>query len=578
MTSLPGRAPGVWRRRLDPRTWPLAARVVAVTVLLSSLAILAVGGYLSSVIADGLFEQRRDRIVSESLVTRAGLLDALQDQAGSTGTQQLDAATRFVTDARGGGAGEGGREIALLPAGAQGGVSVISTDRALAALVDPAFSSAVAAAPDDLHYKSVRLPVDGRSAPGLLVGTRVAAPGGGSYDLYLLYSLDQEQQTLTFVQRVMLGGGGVLLALVMGISIVVARIVSSPLRHAAQAAERIAAGDLSARVQVTGADELARVGRSFNEMAGTLEQKVVDLTELSRVQQRFVADVSHELRTPLTTIRMAASVLDGARGGFAPDVDRTIELLTAQVARFDVLLEELLEISRFDAGAAVLDPQRHDLRDLVGRAVEDVRPLAASRGSEIVLRTGRIPLLVVVDPRRIDRILRNLLTNALEHGAGRPVVVEAAGDDDAVAVAVQDSGAGISPEDAARVFDRFWRADPSRARTIGGTGLGLAISVEDAHLHGGWLQAWGQVGEGAVFLLTLPRRPGGALTRSPLPLERPLTAGATPGGPTGRGPGARPERSDSIGLSPDALPGPDALRTTGAAVPRPPSSDPGAPR
>src|SRR5699024_12364530 len=124
--------------------------------------------------------------------------------------------------------------------------------------------------------------------------------------------------------------------------------------------------------------------------------------------------------------------------------------------------------------------------------------------------------------RRIDRILRNLLTNAIEHGAGRPVLVQTAADADAVAVVVQDHGHGISPEAAERVFDRFWRADPSRARTLGGTGLGLSISAEDARLHDGWLQAWGKEGEGAVVRLTLPRRPGPVLVRSPLPLVRSL--------------------------------------------------------
>lgn len=519
----PVRAP--WRRllgALDPRGWSLTVRVVTVTVLLSSLAVLAVGGYLSSVIADGLFTQRRDRVVAESLTTRSGLVETLNADTGRGQGQELDTVAQFVQDTREGGADAGGREIALVPAGAQGTVSVISTDRVLTDLIDPELSAAVASAPDSLRLRSVEIRRDGRSEPGLLVGTRVTVPGAGGYDLYLLYSLQPEQDTLSFIQRVMLGGGLVLEALVVGIGIVVARLVTTPLRRAATAAERIAAGDLSSRVRVSGGDELARVGTSFNDMAASLEQKVDDLTELSRVQQRFVSDVSHELRTPLTTIRMAASVLDGAREGFPPDVDRTTQLLTAQVARFEGLLEELLEISRYDAGAVELDAQVHDLRAIAERSAEDVRALAAARGSELILDLGDDDLEVEADARRIDRILRNLLTNAIEHGGGRPVRLEAAGTADAVAVAVIDRGVGLDDAEAARVFDRFWRADPSRARTVGGTGLGLAISLEDAQAHGGRLQAWGRRGEGAVFLLTLPRQAGATLRAeaAPLPLMR----------------------------------------------------------
>ncbi|MGP9693857.1 MtrAB system histidine kinase MtrB [Brachybacterium sp. AOP25-B2-12] len=512
-------------RHLDPRTWSLTLRVVSVTVLLSLLAILAVGSYLSTVIADGLFEQRRERVLDEAMSTRTDLVGTLQGLSGATATQQQDEATRFVQSVRASGGAVDRREAALVPVGAIGGVAVISSDRSLTPMIDQSFADAVREAPDSLTWRSVPIEQgDGTSVPGLLVGTRVAVAGAGGYDLYILYSLQQEQQTLTFVQRVLGGGGLVLLALVVGIAIVIARMVTSPLRSAAHAAERIAAGDPGVRIAVTGADELARVGESFNDMADNLEQKVADLTELSRVQQRFVADVSHELRTPLTTIRMAAAVLDGARRGFPPEIDRTVQLLSSEVTRFEALLTDLLEISRFDAGAAELEAQRHDMGELVRHAVDALAVLAADRGCDVRVHVRPGNLAAVVDPRRIDRILRNLLSNALEHGAHHPVRVDVAGDETAVAVTVQDFGRGMTPEAAAHVFDRFWRADPSRARTIGGTGLGLSISVEDAHLHGGWLQAWGQAGQGAVFRLTLPRRAGGSLAASPLRLHRAFDA------------------------------------------------------
>ncbi|MEE1649607.1 MtrAB system histidine kinase MtrB [Brachybacterium sp. J144] len=508
-------------RAFDPRHWQLALRVVVVTTLLSILAMLAVGAYLSSVIADGLYEQRRDRVLEETLEVRSDLTDTLTGLAGATSTQQQDASNAFVQSAGGPGGGDR-REVALVPVETSGVVfPVASSDSSLFQEVDDEFAAAVAQQPDEVLWRSIgREDEQGRTVPALLVGTRVVVPGVGSYDLYLVFSMQEEQETLAFVQSVILGGGGVLLALVVGIAIVVARLVTIPLRRAAVAAERIAGGDLRSRVEVSGGDELARVGVSFNGMAATLEQKVEDLTELSRVQHRFVADVSHELRTPLTTIRMATSVLHADREHLPEDLRRPVELLSAQVERFEVLLADLLEISRFDAGAAQLEASREDLDDLVLRAVEDVRHLAGARGCLLDVRLAGHGMHAVVEARRIDRILRNLLTNAIEHGAGSPVLVQTAGNEDAVAVVVQDYGHGISPEAARRVFDRFWRADPSRARTLGGTGLGLSISVEDARLHSGWLQAWGQEGAGAVFRLTLPRRPGITLARSPLPLQR----------------------------------------------------------
>jgi two-component system sensor histidine kinase MtrB len=253
-------------------------------------------------------------------------------------------------------------------------------------------------------------------------------------------------------------------------------------------------------------------------MAASLERQIGQLEELSRVQRRFVSDVSHELRTPLTTVRMAADVLHENRATFDPAVARSAELLQAQLDRFEALLADLLEISRHDAGAAILDAEQIDLRTLVERVVVAFEPLAQRRGSGVIVEAPDEPVVAEVDSRRIERILRNLLTNAVEHGEGRDIVVRIAADDDAVAVVVRDHGIGLESGDAPLVFNRFWRADPSRARVSGGTGLGLSIALEDAHLHGGWLQAWGEAGRGAQFRLTLPRRAGGPLHRSPLPL------------------------------------------------------------
>jgi two-component system, OmpR family, sensor histidine kinase MtrB len=271
-------------------------------------------------------------------------------------------------------------------------------------------------------------------------------------------------------------------------------------------------------MEVHGEDDLARLATAFNDMAASLENQIHRLEDLSAVQQRFVSDVSHELRTPLTTIRMAADLIFEERATYDPPTARAAELLQTQLDRFENLLTDLLEISRYDAGAAVLDLDTTDLNALVGRAVESARHLAERRGTMLVLSTDDAPCQVECDPRRVDRILRNLLDNAVEHGEGQPIDVAVAGDANAVAVTVRDHGVGIADSDIVHVFDRFWRADPARARQTGGTGLGLSIAQEDTRLHAGWLEAWGLPGQGACFRLTLPRRADVALSESPLPL------------------------------------------------------------
>ena len=254
-------------------------------------------------------------------------------------------------------------------------------------------------------------------------------------------------------------------------------------------------------------------------MAASLQDKLRELEDLSQVQRQFVSDVSHELRTPLATIKMAADLLFETREDLDPAGGRSAELLQSQLERFETLLVDLLEISRYDAGAATLEAELVDVCDLVRRSADDAQQLAERRGSRIEFRLPAAGCFAEVDRRRVERILRNILVNAVEHGEGKDVVVTTAMDSDAVAVSVRDYGVGLRPGDEHRVFERFWRADPARARTTGGTGLGLAISLEDARLHGGWLQAWGERGKGSVFRLTLPRVAGQKFAGSPLPLE-----------------------------------------------------------
>jgi two-component system sensor histidine kinase MtrB len=360
--------------------------------------------------------------------------------------------------------------------------------------------------------------IDGSTEPGIAVGATVPTTAA-DFQLYYLFPLEQERETLALVRRTMLIAGAAIVLLLVAITALVARQVVRPVRQAAATAERLAAGRLRDRMPVRGEDDLASLATSFNDMAETVERQILQLRELSRVQRRFVADVSHELRTPITTIRMAADVLHDARADLPPELSRSAELLQNQLDRFEALLADLLEISRHDAGAVSLDVEAIDLRPLVARVVDGAMALAARHGTSIEVDVPEHPVVAEVDGRRVERVLRNLVANAVEHGAAKPIDVCLRGGPGGVAVTVRDRGVGLRPGDASLVFGRFWRADPARARTSGGTGLGLSIALEDARLHGGWLQAWGKPGEGSVFRLTLPWHAGEEIGESPLPLE-----------------------------------------------------------
>ncbi|WP_199432466.1 MtrAB system histidine kinase MtrB [Qaidamihabitans albus] len=336
--------------------------------------------------------------------------------------------------------------------------------------------------------------------------------------LYLLFPLTAEQNTVATVQNTLLVGGLVLLLLLAGITNLVTRQVVRPVRRAAAVAERFADGELDRRLDVVGEDDLAKLAVSYNEMAASIQRQIRQLEEFGQLQRRFTSDVSHELRTPLTTVRMAADVLHASREQFPAGLARSTELLVDELDRFETLLRDLLEISRLDAGVEELSPEVVDVRPVAERAVEQVSVIAGSAGSTIELDVPEEEVTAEVDARRVERILRNLLANAVDHSEGTPVRLQLAANDHAIALTVRDFGIGLRPGEAELVFNRFWRADPSRNRRTGGTGLGLAISHEDARLHGGLLEAWGEPGRGACFRLTLPRRVGDTVEQSPLAL------------------------------------------------------------
>ncbi|MCU7725350.1 MtrAB system histidine kinase MtrB [Actinoplanes sp. KI2] len=358
---------------------------------------------------------------------------------------------------------------------------------------------------------------DGKKIKYLVYGSPVPT-SFGHVELYYLVPLTTEDSAANQIRTTVLVTGLALVILLGVVAGLVTRLVVLPVRDAARTAQRLSAGLLDQRMRVDGEDDLALLAASFNQMAANLQRQIVRLEEMSRLQRRFTSDVSHELRTPLTTVRMAADLIFSERDEFEPAVARSAELLQAELDRFESLLTDLLEISRFDAGFAALDAEHTDLVPIVERVADRLAGLAERAGVPIELRLPETPVIAEVDPRRVERVLRNLVGNAVEHGEGRPVQITLASDDVAVAITVRDHGIGLKTGEERLVFNRFWRADPSRARQTGGTGLGLSISAEDARLHGGWLEAWGAPGEGAQFRLTLPVRAGDRLLSAPLPL------------------------------------------------------------
>ena len=506
----------------------LSLKVAVTTALAVTLAVGLMGWYVSAEIRDGLFDNRVEQILGDAAWRLEQTQARLDVANASTLAQVQSTAADVVRSVQDPSSGIVGAMMLRSPEETSA-VTILEpiTNAALRALPTPDLRQGVAEDPG-LSWQSVAIPTSEGDVPGVIVGDEVTVPLAGTHELYMLYTLSPEQATIDLMMRA-LAIGALVLALLIGTSVwgIMWRALR-PVRQASLTAERLAAGVLDERMAVRGNDELATMARSFNEMADSLRSQITQLEELSRLQQRFVSDVSHELRTPLTTIRMASEMLYEARGEFDPAIRRSAELLQAQIDRFESMLADLLEISRFDAGAATLSPEEQDMRPLVRRVLQFAVPLADRKGTTLRLSGFEAAVTAAVDDRRVDRILRNLVINAIEHSNGNPVDIRLADNESAVAVRVVDTGTGMSPYVAAHAFDRFWRADPARARTTGGTGLGLAISLEDARLHGGTLEAWGEEGIVASFLLCLPKRVGEPFV-PPLPVvpERlaPLTVG-----------------------------------------------------
>jgi two-component system sensor histidine kinase MtrB len=519
-----------WRRSLQ-------LRVAATTMVVCGFVVVLVGVMLMHQITQGVLD---NKVKAAEAETRGGLVFAYTQlgQLSPTDQETLDIEISRMIRTLDTQTGEAGLfDVAILDQRSSSPTTYSGGSAKVPASVPEALQREVRDNKSLAWSYALLEKFNGEKVKGLVFGGPVQV-GSRTLELYYLFPLSAEDDTIALIRRIVLFAGLGLVLLVALIAVLITQQVVGPVRMAARTAERLAAGHLEERMHVHRQDELAQLAGSFNDMADSLQEKITKLEEMSRLQRRFTSDVSHELRTPLTTIRMAADVLHDARQTFPSEVSRSVELLQNELGRFESLLADLLEISRYDAGVAALDAEPVDLRGVVIRVADAGRPLALRAGSTLVLDLPAEPMVAEVDPRRVERILRNLVGNAIEHGDGHPVEIRLASNDQAVAVTVRDHGVGLRPGEAALVFNRFWRADPSRNRGTGGTGLGLAISLEDARLHGGWLHPWGRPGLGAQFRLTLPLRPGDRLTRSPLPVVPP---DATP-------PSTRPARtSEEVG-------------------------------
>ncbi|ADD41546.1 MtrAB system histidine kinase MtrB [Stackebrandtia nassauensis] len=495
----------------------LQLRVVTATLIVSALLVAVFGIVVATTITGGMVEKRLN--AAEQQVTQAGEQIA-QDLATVPSADDPALENKLAgLAAEHSGDGDGTQQATVL-------LRTVNANTMESRPKEPEFVEPMI--PTDLEhdvsegylaFQYANINPDGKEErPFLVMGTPVYTDKV-AYQLYFLFPLDTEEEAAALVRNALIVSGIALVLMLGVIAGLVTRMVVIPVRLAARTAQRLSAGLLHERMTVRGSDDLARLAGSFNLMAENLHQQIVRLEDMSRLQRRFTSDVSHELRTPLTTVRMAADLLYDSKHDFPPTAARSTELLHDELNRFEELLGDLLEISRFDAGFAKLDTEAVELGPIIESVIKSFDQLARRCGVEVRRHFPDTPVIAEVDARRVQRIVRNLVGNAIEHAESKPVCVRLDASATAVAIVVRDRGIGLKPGEEKLVFNRFWRADPSRARQTGGTGLGLSISTEDAKLHNGTLTAVGERGRGAVFRLSLPLRAGDRVLVPPLPLD-----------------------------------------------------------
>ena len=493
---------------------------LAVAITLAALVLLLVFGIIvASQLRSSMFDTRKDAILADASLRFSSAQSVFSSSTATSPDQVQESARGALASLKASAAGAGATNVALLRSeGTTASLRINQIeDEQMRGLITPQMREAVAQGGAQWQSVGIRASDSDKVSPGILVGTQVQLPRAGTHELYILYSLAADQRQVDVVLRVLvLSALPIIVTLPIGVFALLHRLLL-PVRLTVSAATKAAEGDLDVRVEVHGADEMAALGRAFNAMTSSLQDTISRYDELAKLQQRFVSDVSHELRTPLTTIRMAEDIVWDNREDLPAHARRSAELLHDQTERMEQMLADLLEISRYDAASALLDAEERDLRPIVTRVVEACAELAQRQGVPVeVVAPARAA--AEIDERRIERVIRNLVVNAIEHADGTRVTITVATSATDVACRVRDRGVGMTQEVADHVFDRFYRADTARARTTGGTGLGLAIATEDVAIHGGRLQAYGEPGKGASFLMTLPKHAGDEIASRPLAL------------------------------------------------------------
>lgn len=512
--NIPQRMRRLWRESLQ-------FRALATAGVLMFLSFLAVGWSLSSQIATSLFENQKSQALQESISGFRNVQSVLKSSEMRSDSEIRRNVSRTLTVLDAGASGK--RSWILVPLegqGKQGFIPEQSSDKSLNSSSIPTDFKNTVRDRDGVYWQTSTITTfennRERTYPVLIVGTHVSIAQNPSYGLFTVYDMTDSSETIAHINFVLFGGFCALLTVVLSVVWFVTRFVVRPITQTAITAERLAAGDLDQRVSVKGEDQAARLGISFNRMADSLQEKIVQLERLSTLQQRFVSDVSHELRTPLSTVRLGTELLYDSRENMTPMQVRSVELLHGQVDRFQSMLADLLEISRFDAGSAMLTIDTEDFIQVLSNILQEALPHLERTNTKLNVHTNHESIMVDMDRVRIERVLRNLLYNAIEHGESRPIDVYVDANATNLGIAVRDHGIGLSEDEAVQVFNRFWRADTSRKRTLGGTGLGLSIAAEDVRLHGGTLEAWGEKGRGACFTMNLPLVHGAPLGESPV--------------------------------------------------------------
>ena len=512
--NIPQRMRRLWRESLQ-------FRALATAGVLMFLSFLGVGWSLSSQIATSLFENQKSQALQESISGFRNVQSVLKSSEMRSDSEIRRNVSRTLTVLDAGASGK--RSWILVPLegqGKQGFIPEQSSDKSLNSSSIPTDFKNTVRDRDGVYWQTSTITTfennRERTYPVLIVGTHVSIAQNPSYGLFTVYDMTDSSETIAHINFVLFGGFCALLTVVLSVVWFVTRFVVRPITQTAITAERLAAGDLDRRVSVKGEDQAARLGISFNRMADSLQEKIVQLGRLSTLQQRFVSDVSHELRTPLSTVRLGTELLYDSRENMTPMQVRSVELLHGQVDRFQSMLADLLEISRFDAGSAMLTIDTEDFIQVLSNILQEALPHLERTNTKLNVHTNHESIMVDMDRVRIERVLRNLLYNAIEHGESRPIDVYVDANATNLGIAVRDHGIGLSEDEAVQVFNRFWRADTSRKRTLGGTGLGLSIAAEDVRLHGGTLEAWGEKGRGACFTMNLPLVHGAPLGESPV--------------------------------------------------------------